>query len=154
MSEQRNTKPKVEEIASEYVDGEALSNLLDFVKWLRANRMTPTFAYKNEEGANYTSRVCYLKLRNDSWHIWPAGRKQEYVCDFLICEELKELVSAGLPPCNKECRHQCNSGLGHIITVCGVNFEDKCNWSPIRFQNPDTETLKIIKKIIGEKNNE
>lgn len=50
MSESNNTvkqKPQIEEIASDYLDGEALDNLLDFVAWIRANRMTPTFANKN-----------------------------------------------------------------------------------------------------------
>ncbi|MCL2488523.1 MAG: hypothetical protein FWE80_07560 [Oscillospiraceae bacterium] len=144
-------KPKVEEIASEYLDGEALDNLLDFVAWMREKRMTPTFANKSSIGVNYTSRICYLKLRHGSWYIWPAGRKKErfheYVYGFLVCEALKELVSTSLAPCMKGCSHQCNGGSGYTVTVCGKDFENKCCCCPVRFHNPDAEALKIIKKV-------
>ena len=150
-------KPKIEEIASDYLNGNDLDNLLGFVAWMRANRMTPTFANKSKEGVNYTSRVCYLKLRHDSWYIWPAGKKDgylhEYVHGFLTCEELKELVSASLAPCMKDCSHQCNAGLGFTVTVCGKDYENICCCCPVRFHNPNEETLKEIKNIIEGKNN-
>ena len=44
LKNQVKQKPQIEEIASDYLDGDALSNLLDFVVWMRASRMTPTFA--------------------------------------------------------------------------------------------------------------
>ena len=157
MADQKSAKPKPEEIAHEYLDGESLDNLLDFVTWMRANKMTPTFANKSKSGVNYTSRICYLKLRHGSWYIWPAGQKRkkpfhEYVYGFLDCEELKELVSSSLAPCNKNCSHQCNSGLGFTVTVCGKEHQNKCCCCPIRFHSPSAKDLKIIKKVIETKN--
>ncbi len=149
------TKPKIEDIAPDYLNGDTLDNLLSFVVWMRANRMTPTFANKSKTGVNYTSRVCYLKLRHGSWYIWPAGKKvgylHEYVHAFLDCEELKDLVSASLAPCMKDCSHQCNAGLSFTVTVCGKVFENICCCCPVRFHNPDAETLRIIKKVIERK---
>ena len=153
MPDQNNVKPKIEEIASEYLSGEALRNLLDFAAWMRANKMTPTFANKSKKGVNYTSRVCYLKLRRNSWYIWPAGRQKEYANAFLACEELKELVSASLAPCLEGCSHQCNAGSGCIVMVCGKRFEHKCGCCPVRFHNPDAEALKTIKQIIEIRSN-
>ena len=149
--EQKKIKPKIEEIAPEYLEGDKLKNVLDFVAWLRAGRMTPTFGSRSSEGISYTTRVCYIKLYNDSWYIWPAGKKGAYVNDFLACEELKEIVGASLAPC-KPCGHQCNSGLGFVKTVCGKEFEKICGCCPIRFHNPDAETLETIKKVIENRN--
>ena len=145
-------KPKIEEIAHDYLDGENLDNLIDFVAWMRANRMTPTFANKSKEGVNYTSRICYLKLRYGSWYMWPAGRKNEYVNDFLECEELKDIVCMSLAKCTS-CGHQCNSGTGFTKSVCGKDFENICGCCPVRFHNPNMKTLKTIKKVIENKNN-
>ena len=68
MNAQSNPKPKVEEIAPEYLGGEMLDNLLDFVAWMRANKMTPTFANQSKAGVNYISHICYLKLFRGYWY--------------------------------------------------------------------------------------
>lgn len=145
-------KPKIEEIASEYLDGGALNNVLDFVAWLRANKMTPTYGSKSKIGISYTTRVCYIKLFHGSWYIWPAGKKGVYANDFLNCEELKDIVCASLAKCTS-CGHQCNSGLGFIKNVCGKEFENICGCCPVRFCNPDSNSLKFIKEVIEKSNN-
>ena len=144
-------KPKIEEIAADYLDGDALNNLLDFVAWLRAGRMTPTFGSKSSEGISYTTRVCYIKIYKDLWYIWPAGKKGAYVNDFLICEELKEIIGASLAAC-KPCGHNCNSGKGFVKTVCGQDYERICGCCSVRFHNPDAKTLEIIKTVIENRN--
>ena len=123
MSELKNQfrlKKQIEEIASDYLDGEVLDNLLDFVAWMRANRMTPTFANKSKEGIKYTSHVCYLKLFYKKWAIWISGKhrkhKHGFIVDFLACEELKEAVGAGLARCDG-CGHGCPP---YSVTVCGT----------------------------------
>ena len=150
MSEKK-VKPKIEEIAADYLDGDKLKNVLDFAAWLRAGRMTPTFGSKSSVGISYTTRVCYIKIFAGEWYIWPAGKKGAYVNDFLSCEELKEIVGASLAA-RKPCGHNCNSGLGFVKTVCGKEFERICGCCPIRFRNPDAETLEIIKKVIETRN--
>jgi len=149
---QEKIKPTIEEIAAEYLGGEALENFLDFAAWLRANKMTPTFGSKSKTGISYTTRVCYVKLFHDAWYIWPAGKQGVYANDFLACEELKEIVCASLAKCTG-CGHQCNSGAGFTKTVCGKEFEHICGCCPVRFYIPDAETLKIIKKTIEKRNN-
>ena len=104
MSELKNQakeKPQIEAIAPDYIDGDVLNNLLDFVAWMRANRMTPTFANKSKESVNYTSHVCYVKLFHGAWAIWISGKhrkhKNGFIDDFLACKELKDVVGAGFP---------------------------------------------------------
>lgn len=156
MSEQKNIKPKIEEIASDYLDGEALKNMLDFVEWLRANRMTPAFGSKSKEGISYTTHVCYVKLFLGYWHIWISGKhrkhKHLYIDDFLACEELKEIVGDNLPSCIEGCGHRCNEGQGYTVTVCGKKYEKICGCCTVRFINPNAETLNIIKKVIEKRN--
>ena len=153
MPEEKKIKPKIEEAVSQYLDGDNLKNILDFVAWLRAGRMTPTFGSKSSGGINYTTRVCYIKIYVGEWYIWPAGKKGAYVNDFLDCEELKETVAASLAPC-KPCGHRCNSGSGFVKTVCGREYEKICGCCPVRFRNPEAKTLKIIKKVIEARNNQ
>jgi len=124
-------KPKIEDIASDYIDGDVLNNLLNFTAWMRANRMTPTFANASKEGVNYTSRICYLKLRHGSWHIWPAGKKDgylhEYARKFLTCEALKNWYPRSYDKL-------CSFGLMFAIYI--VYWNDKI-LSPKIYRNVD-----------------
>jgi len=152
MSEQAKVKPKIEDAAPDYLDGKALDNLLDFVIWMRTNRITPTFANKSKEGINYTSHICYLKLVHGSWAIWISGKhrkhKSGFIDDFLTCEELKAVIATDLAICN-HCGHGCPP---YSVTVCGIKYDNVCPCCTVRFYNPNTETLKLIKKVIGTRN--
>jgi len=155
MSEQMIEKPKIEDIASDYLDGEKLTNVLDFVAWLRAGKMTPTFGSKSKIGISYTTRVLYVKLFHGHWHIWISGKAKngKYIDDFLACEELKEIVSEGLARCSENCGHKCNNGQGYIVSVCEEKYEKICGCCTVRFHNPDAKTISIIKKVIDKRNN-
>ena len=152
IKNQVKQKPKIEEIAPDYLDSDALDNLLDFVAWMRANRMTPTFANKSKDGTNYTSHVCYLKLVHGTWAIWISGKhrkhKSGFIDDFLTCEELKDVVGAGLARCG-DCGHGCPP---YSVTVCGTKYENVCPCCTVRFYNPYAETLKIVKRVIENRN--
>ena len=145
-------KPKIEEIAPDYLDYDDLDNLLDFVAWMRTNRMTPTFANKSKDGINYTSHVCYLKLIHGAWEIWISGKhrkhKSGFIDDFLACEELKDIVSEGLARCG-DCGHGCPP---YSVTVCGTKYENVCPCCTVRFNNLDAKTLKIVKRVIENRN--
>ncbi|MDD4494825.1 MAG: hypothetical protein PHV32_10870 [Eubacteriales bacterium] len=146
-------KPKIEEIAPDYLDGDVLDNLLDFVAWMRANKMTPTFANKSKEGIDYTSHVCYVKLFHGKWAIWISGKhrkhKSGFIDDFLACEELKDVVGASLARCG-DCGHGCPP---YTVKVCGTKYDNVCACCTVRFNNPSTETLKIVKRVIENRNN-
>ena len=156
MPEQKKEKPRIEDIASDYLEGEALENVLDFVTWLRANKMTPTFGSKSKIGISYTTHVCYLKLFHGHWWIWISGKhrkhKHGYVDDFLACAELKEIVSKDLAQCIEGCGHKCNGGQGYTVTVCGETYHKVCGCCTVRFRSPNAETLDIIKEVIQKRN--
>ena len=61
--EQKANKPKVEDIIPNWLDGDMKNNALDFVTWLRVNKMSPTWASANSWKVSYKSKgVCYIKL--------------------------------------------------------------------------------------------
>ena len=153
--EQKKLKPKIEDIASEYLDGEDLNNLLDFVTWMRANRITPTFANKNKNGINYTSHICFVKLVHKEWEIAISGKhrkhKSGFQDDFFACEELKEIIAANLSQCEPPgCGHGCPP---YTAIICGTKYENVCRCLTVRFYNPNAGTLEIIKKVIAARNN-
>ena len=154
MPKQNKEKPEIEDIASEYLDGEALDNVLGFVKWLKAGKMKPTFGSKSKIGISYTTRVLYMKLFHGYWYIWISGKAKNgaYIEDFLFCKELKEIVRENLPKC-ESCSHACNNGLGYMVTVCGKKFEKICGTCTVRFRSPNAEALDIIKNVIEKRNN-
>ena len=148
-------KPKIEDIASEYLEGETLDNVLDFVKWLRVGKMTPTFGSKSKIGISYTTRVLYVKLFHGNWQIWISGKakKGKYIEDFLACKELKEIVGEGLAQCSSDCGHKCNKGQGYTVIVCGQKYDKICQCCTVRFYTPSAETISIIKRVIENRNN-
>lgn len=114
--------------------------------------MTPTFANKSKDGINYTSHVCYLKLVHGVWAIWISGKHRKhnsgFIDDLLACEELKDVVSKGLARCG-DCGHGCPP---YSVTVCGTKYENVCPCCMVRFNNPDAKTLKIVKRVIENRN--
>jgi len=148
MPEQSVAKPKIEEIAGDYLNGENLENLLSFIAWMRENKITPTFANKSKIGVNYTSRVCYLKIRYGSWYFWPAGRNREYLTHFLNNKELNELVVASLELCNG-CVHTAKcKGQGQTLLICEKEYKNIRCCCPVSICNPTLKNLELIKKAI------
>ena len=153
MPEQKKEKPQIEDIASDYLDGESLENVLDFVAWMRANRMTPTFGNRSKDGIRYTNSVLFVKLFHGHWEIWISGKAKngQYIDDFLACEELKEIVSRDLAQCIEGCGHKCYDGQGITVTVCGKKFDRVCCCCTVRFRSPAKEELKQIKHVIEKR---
>ena len=44
LDEQRKARPKIEDAIPEYMDGTMKAAALDFIAWLRANKMSPGWA--------------------------------------------------------------------------------------------------------------
>jgi hypothetical protein len=155
MTREEKIKPQIEEIAHEYLSGDALSDVLDFARWLRTNKMKPTFGSRSKIGISYTTSVLYVKLFYGSWQIWISGKHRKYgrayIDDFLACDELKKVVSESLARCSEDCGHKCNEGQGYTVTVCGKTFEKVCGCCTVRFHNPSTEILETIKRVIEKR---
>jgi len=165
---QGKNRPKIEDVLNDYLEGDNLQNALDFVSWLRVNKMAPQYISGNLAGGmgmswavvygkkdNKANRVCHIKLYNNSWHICPSG---DYYDDFKNNFELEKIITPTLNPCmtgmeiGNRCSHFCNQGMGHTMTFFGKEFNKLCPGFTIRLRNLDSASLEIVKRTIEARN--
>jgi hypothetical protein len=174
--EQKKTKPKIEDVIPEYLDGDVKNLALDFVACLRAYKMNPAWTLTNQwkavcKGKNLF-RICL-----DPWN--PQGKNRKWVVvaylqnldDYagtVITEGLQQFLYdsvyycvnkpsgsppgeefrqyAFLPPCNG-----WNCAPGKDITVCGKELTNICrnsNRQYFWFHDPDNAVLSAIKRFL------
>jgi len=62
------TKPAIEDVIADVLNGDAKKNALDFVSYLQKNKMKPVWASANAWKVSYKGQViCYIRLYNDEW---------------------------------------------------------------------------------------
>jgi hypothetical protein len=142
-------------VIKETLSGDAQRNALDFIAYLRENKLTPTWSAKNVwTVSSKTFRVCFIRLHGAAeyhnldvgcWNISPFIG--EYEADSLS-DELREIVWAN----KKECPScgQCALKLNNIL---GKAFTNACE-SSILFVNPDAKTVECAKKLVILRRNE
>jgi len=152
MSEQNNanTAPVLEDFIREKLTGETQQNALDYVAFLRSNKLP---LVSNSDGwfigGNFENSIGFLIVRGDAQKVDP-WTICFYFCDFggngSTNDELKETAWAYVNPCTK-----CHEGWKDCgranRTVFGREFEALC-LSPLAFNNPDGKTLESVKKLM------
>ena len=157
---EKTAKPKIEDVIDHALTGSAQKNALDFVAFLRANKMSPRWASANSWAVSYRNqRICFIRvsgtaqyhhLEKGSWHInhvnygntnlisYPDEWEQ-YIPD----DQLKDMVWSHVRYCKK-----CYNCKGtKTIIILGKQFDDVChNW--MFMKNPDVDTLNCAKKIV------
>ena len=141
---------EIEEAITQKLAGEAQNNALDFVAFLRENKLQ---LGSNGDGEGWAvggivgDSIGFMLVNGAKkipgpWTIWFNS------CDFEDCADdaLKETAWAHASPCGK-----CNKGWkdcgGGDRTIFGKEFERLCH-SPLMFTNPDAQTLEHVKKLI------
>lgn len=148
---QKTIRPKIEDALAGVLEGERLAHALDFVAYLRANKMSPAWASANSWAVNYKGqRVCYIRaygvqhwhrLDAGCWHISPNG---EYNDDIeTLGDALKESIWAGV----RYCDNCCNCGPGRHAVILGKDFDNVCHMNFV-FTNPDDTALECAKKLV------
>ena len=157
MSE-KVTKPKIEEIITDVLAGDALENALDFVAFLRANKLSPRWASLNAWAVSHKNqRICYIRLygtahyhnlEDGSWHINHVNYGQTSFAgddgeQLISDEKLKDMVWNNV----KHCSRCYNCKPGNVVTVLGKQFDKVCH-SWLMMKNPDIVTLGCAKRIV------
>jgi len=151
--DQKSTRPQIEDVADKLLEGEKLKNLLDFIKWLRANKISPTWATRNSWMVSVKGkRVCYIRvsqldgLFTGSW--WVSFHAEGLVDENLINDEkLKEIAWSNIRKCRV-----CNSCFpGNNRVILGKEFEDICGLAAPDFWNPGADEIECMKKLIQAK---
>lgn len=149
--EQKESKPKVEEIINASLKNDNKKNALDFVDFVKSFRMTPQWASANSWAVNYKSkRVCYIKVHKDAsgdgfWCIRPAI---EYNDDFAIFCKKENLENIML----KSVHFCCGCGKcapGKQVVFFNKELNKVC-CAPIDFEfhNPNAVVMDCAKKLV------
>jgi len=151
--EQAKAKPKIEDSINEVLTGEARANALDFVAFLRANKMNPAWSATNAWAANYKGkRVCWVRIHGgadyhglepNEWHICFHGEFIGEYADVISADGFKKLADAHIKYCTT-CAGYCPRGKAPNPT----KFEKIC---AIWIKNADAEALDWAKKLAEAK---
>ena len=156
---QARTKPKIEEIIPEYLDGESKQSLIDLLEFCYANGIKIKWAATNRWGFVFKSvgigmiyigkSPCMPKTPNGGVfekNKWYTAVHLE--TEVVEKENLAEVIYRNVLPCVRGPKACCDT-----VTILGKEFENRCPESGSRFANPDAETLGCIKKLLEYKIN-
>jgi len=148
-------KPKIEDIICDVLSGDAKENALEFVAYLRENKLNPLWSATNAWKVNYkTYTVCFIRLHGTadyhslekgSWHIIPFIGEYE---GSSLSDDFKEIAWAKKRTC-KGCG-QCALRINRIF---GKEYDYACEGA-ILFLNPDAKAIECAKKIVELRRNE
>jgi hypothetical protein len=152
---EKTVKPKIEDVICKVLNGDAQKNALDFVAYLRENKLNPAWSAKNVcTVSSKTFRVCFIRLHGAAdyhnldvgcWNISPFIGEYE---DDTLADKYKEIVWAN----KKDCQ-SCSQCALKLDAIFGKNFPHSCEGS-ILFVNPDTKTVECVKQLIALRRNE
>jgi len=142
-----NIRRNIENDAVEFLENEKQKNMLDFVAWLKKNKMPPVWgSYYSWKSSFKGKGMCYLGIdpSNGSWNINPYidGFEDE---NALPNEQLKEMVWSRVDTC-KICG--CSCWPGNDKTILGKHYENVCGQFTLLDPNPDVEEIESAKQLI------
>lgn len=154
--QQKKCRPKMEEIISTNVKDESnKKNILDFIAWLRKNKMSPSWYATNAWKVGYQKRRLFrVWLDHDAVHIrFPHIFTDEYQA-FIASRNLQNTVWDNMYICQRFEGKRCNGCppppyvAGSCINICGKKMENLCRGIIMYFVNPDYTTLQGLKQLL------
>ena len=154
IQEQRKTKPVIEDVIGDFLEGDRLKSALDFITFLRDNNMNPRWASGNawRVTGKKSKPICRIDLgglqhpwskylKAGDWAITELeGLERKYFDEFISSDEMKDFIWSNIKPCNR-----CCSCGPRCWTYAGKEFAECCG---LRIINPDTKGLELAKKIV------
>ena len=148
IQEQARTKPKIEEIILEYLNGESRYSLEKFLEFCRAYKIKYPWsatniwklAFKGKTvGMIYIGKYpCQRDNITKNWWCTHIPMFEEVV----IKENLTKIIHRNVLPC---AHGQKSCGSGNTTTIFGKEFHGVHG---VLFKNPDAETLDCIQKLL------
>jgi hypothetical protein len=152
VQEQAKTKPKIEDIIPEYLDGKSRQSLMELLEFCRANGIKYPWSATNRWklslkgktiGMIYIGKEPCQPLESFAKNVWHTT----VYLDMEVAEKenLTKVIHRNVRPCArgpKTCR------TFDTVTIFGKEFTGACKYAAGRFANPDAETLDCIKKLL------
>jgi len=146
---QKAIKPKIEEVIPVLVREENRQAALDFVEYIRNNKMTPSWATTNAWKFNYKGkRAGYLRVsENGDWELQVFTQYDSYLNGLVLgeSEKIKNHVAKQIGnniPCGG-----CMPGENRRTVT--KELKNVCACTGIRITNPDDCFYEFAKKLIG-----
>lgn len=154
--QQKAEKPLIENQIQQCLTGNAQNTALDFVSWLKENKIKPTWSLTNQWQSNSKDKsICIICVDNGKWSIRLCLRNSNDYKDLAIADNLQDFVCEKMQRCSI-CNHKCNSGSksGANVVILGKELKNICygaiftgrNW--IEFENPDANDVEKLKQLI------
>ena len=164
--EQKITKPLIEDVVSDFLCGDMKKNALDFIAYLRANKIKPVWAVTNGWKATYKGKVLYyIRLHTDEWktsHLKSLYGKHSWVVtlfiednmskyeDTIIDEGLQNFIWDNVHQC-MVCRSPCHGKMPphRDTTALGKEIKGICHSRELTWVfDPDETALNCIKRLL------
>jgi len=146
---QKVHKPMIEDIMPEYLSRNDLRIALNFMAFLRENKISPRYASYNSWVAKSGGKnVCYIKILRNSpgWCISPSFDFAEYE-KRIIHEDMRNLILDSIVSLRCEDKAGTRCGMKNK-TLFGKTFDLMCSCGTIEIQNPNAEQTEIIKRLV------
>jgi hypothetical protein len=157
LQEQKKIKPNIEDVILESLDGNKRTAALDFVAYMRENKMTLRWAgFTNAWKAMYKGKcICYVRLKGNSDCVektWVITLWLTYIEEYkesIMHEKLQNVVWDNVFNC-LFCRTPCHgSPPGTDIILLGKEIKSVCsNRQPVWAYDPDQATISGIKRLL------
>ena len=146
FKDQKNIRPKIEDIAFEYVNEEFKEDILEFITYLKEDKMTVQWASVNSWKILHKSKdVAFIKLYEGSWYIDPAVDFKDSNFESLIKKEKYEKIIWDNIEICVNCLPNGQCTPGRSVKILGKDYKNVCH--SIRFKNPKINEINCIKKI-------
>jgi len=149
--QQKTTKPKIEDVIPYYINGDMKKTALDFVKYLRVNKMSPSWNGANQWGTvSQGKNICYISLGNKSWRksdYWIINLHLTHIKNYEISimnEGLEKIVWDNI----RYCGHCSGCAPGKNIPISGKEFKGICRDFILFICDPDETMVNDIKKLL------
>jgi len=169
-------KPKLENLIPEYLEGDMKKTALDFVAYMRENKMSPSYRPSLRYKCNYKgksictisfprSNFCNGAFDNEFDQAWmPEDRSKNFWAvipelhhineyETLIDDDMKNIIweKKNIYFCNNcwytpENPRACAPGKN--LSILGKTFENLCGRAFFWFYNPNEATINCIKKLL------
>jgi len=152
------SKPKIEEVISEYDDANIREAVADFAEYMRVNKMPLKWASTNRYKAlqNKTA-ICWVDLNQRAldpvkWRISVVLTNIAKYEEFILNKGWQDFILEKIAYC-KPCNPNRLCAGGNKLSILGKNFNGICqniifHKVMIGFDDPNDEVISRIKKLV------
>ena len=151
----KNAKPQIEDVARQVLSGDTLKNALDFIAFLRENKLNPAWAATNSwKVSSKTFTVCFIRMHGSAEYNG-LGPGEWFITPFIGEYDTTALPDADkeIAWANKRTCSSCGQCALKLDTVFGEKYDYACE-AAICFRNPDEMAVGCAKKIVEARRGE